>query len=145
VSFASQISKIWCVCVCVFSLPPWGVFIGPWGSSTNLEKLVWRQVVAGWPSHVASQPGGAASTNFLHCLNLLLIMWAHVLEVTGQTGIKHGRPADPWAFQLGFWPTQSMCQIHPRGDDDFVLWSTLLCHPLKCSNLVPKFPKSNKN
>jgi hypothetical protein len=24
-----------------------GVLIGPWGSSTNLEKLVWRQVVAG--------------------------------------------------------------------------------------------------
>jgi hypothetical protein len=48
-------------------------------------------------------------------------------------------------FQLGVWPTWSMCQIHPRGDDHFDIWSTLLCHPLKCSNLVPKFLKSNKH
>jgi hypothetical protein len=44
-----------------------GVFIEPWGSSTDLEKLVWRQVVA-------DRPGGAASTNFLHHLGLLLFM-----------------------------------------------------------------------
>jgi hypothetical protein len=36
-----------------------------------------------------------------------------------------------------------MCQIHHRGDDDFDIWSTSLCHPLKWSNLVPKFLKSN--
>jgi hypothetical protein len=38
-----------------------------------------------------------------------------------------------------------MCQIHPRGDDDFDIWSTLFCHLLKCSNLVPKFLKSNEH
>jgi hypothetical protein len=43
------------------------------------------------------------------------------------------------------WPTQSMCQIHPHGDDDFDIWSTSLCHPLKYSNLVPKFQKTNKH
>jgi hypothetical protein len=43
------------------------------------------------------------------------------------------------------WITWSTCQIHPRGDDDFDIWSTLLCHPLKGSNLVPKFMKSNKH
>jgi hypothetical protein len=38
-----------------------------------------------------------------------------------------------------------MCQIHPRGDDDFDVWSASPCHPLKRSNLVPKFLKSNKH
>jgi hypothetical protein len=43
------------------------------GTPTDLERSVWRQVVAGWPSHVADQPGGAASTDFLHKLDLLLM------------------------------------------------------------------------
>jgi hypothetical protein len=47
--------------------------------------------------------------------------------------------------QANVWPTWSTCQIHPRGDDDFDIWSTSLCHPLKCSNLVHKFLKSNKH
>jgi hypothetical protein len=42
-SFASGISKMWCV----LSFPPQGVFIGPWRSSTDFEKLVWHQVVSG--------------------------------------------------------------------------------------------------
>jgi hypothetical protein len=37
-----------------------------------------------------------------------------------------------------------MCQIYRRGDDDFDIWSTLLCPPFKCSNLVPKSMKSNE-
>jgi hypothetical protein len=49
-----------------------GVFIGVNGASTNLERSVWHKVVADWPSHVAGQPGGAASTDFLHRLRLLL-------------------------------------------------------------------------
>jgi hypothetical protein len=54
------------VCVCVSShFHRRGVFIGPWGSSTDLEKSVWCQVVAGWPSHVADwleQPPRTFST-----------------------------------------------------------------------------------
>jgi hypothetical protein len=49
------------------------------------------------------------------------------------------------SFWPGVLPTRSMCQIHSRGDDDFDIWSILLCHPLKCSNLVPKFQKSDKH
>jgi hypothetical protein len=45
---------------------PLGVFIGVNGTSTDLERLVWCQVVAGRPSHMAGQLSGAASTNFLH-------------------------------------------------------------------------------
>jgi hypothetical protein len=51
-----------------------GVFIGSWWSSTNLEKSVWRQVVAGRPSHVAGRLGGAASTDFLHRPCLLFLV-----------------------------------------------------------------------
>jgi hypothetical protein len=55
-----------------------GVLIGPWGSSTDLEKSVWHQVVACRPSHMTGRPGGVASTNFLHRLGLL------VLEAAGK-------------------------------------------------------------
>jgi hypothetical protein len=68
-SFVSGISKMWCVSSHFYHR---GVFMGPWGSSTNLEKSVWCQVVAGRPSHVADRPGGADSTDFLHPLGLLL-------------------------------------------------------------------------
>jgi hypothetical protein len=44
------------------------------GTSTDLEKLVWCQVVAGRASHMAGRPSGAASTDFLHQLGLLLLM-----------------------------------------------------------------------
>jgi hypothetical protein len=44
-----------------------GVFIGVNGTSINLERSVWCQVVA-------SQPVGAASINCLHRLGLLLLM-----------------------------------------------------------------------
>jgi hypothetical protein len=55
-----------------------------------------------------------------------------------------GRPT-PIPTQPAVWPTWSTCQIHLRGDDDFDIWSTSLCHPLKWSNLVPMFLKSNKH
>jgi hypothetical protein len=55
-----------------------------------------------------------------------------------------GQPT-PRPTQPGVWLTWSTCQIHPRGDDDFDIWSILLYHPLKCSNLAPKFLKSNKH
>jgi hypothetical protein len=44
-----------------------GVFIGLWGSSTNLAEAVTHQVVA-------SQLGGMASTTFLHRLGLPLLV-----------------------------------------------------------------------
>jgi hypothetical protein len=55
-----------------------------------------------------------------------------------------GRPT-PWLKWPGVWHTWSTCQIHPRGDAHFDIWSTSICNPLKCSNLVPKFLKSNKH
>jgi hypothetical protein len=54
------------------------------------------------------------------------------------------RPA-PLPTRPGVWRTWSTCQIHLCGDDDFDIWSTSLCQPLKCSNLVPEFLKSNKH
>jgi hypothetical protein len=48
--------------------------MGPWGSSTDSEKLVWCQVVAGQARHVVDRPGGAASTDFLHNRSLLLLV-----------------------------------------------------------------------
>jgi hypothetical protein len=59
-----------------------------------------------------------------------------------QTLVGRLAPGPTWP---GVWPTWSTCQIHPRGDDDFDILSTSLCHPLKYSNLVPKFLKSNKH
>jgi hypothetical protein len=51
--------------VCVLISTDRGVFIGVQGV-TDLIKSVTRQVVAGRPSHVASQPCGLTSTDFLH-------------------------------------------------------------------------------
>jgi hypothetical protein len=44
-----------------------GIFIGVNGTSTDLERSVWHQVVAGRTS-------GAASTDLLHQLGLLLLV-----------------------------------------------------------------------
>jgi hypothetical protein len=43
-----------------------GVFIGVNGTYTDMGRSVWRQVVAGRPSHVAGRSGGVASIDFLH-------------------------------------------------------------------------------
>jgi hypothetical protein len=51
-----------------------GVFIGVNGTSPDLERSVWCQVVARWPSHVANQSSGAASIDFLYRLGLLLLV-----------------------------------------------------------------------
>jgi hypothetical protein len=58
-SFARGISKMWCVSSHFHCRE---VFIGPCGSSTDLEKSVWCQVVASQPSHMAGRSGGAVST-----------------------------------------------------------------------------------
>jgi hypothetical protein len=51
-----------------------GVFIGVNGTSTDLERSVWRWVVAGRPSHMADCLGVAASSDFLHRLGLVLLV-----------------------------------------------------------------------
>jgi hypothetical protein len=53
------------VCTLIFTVGR--VFIGPWGSSTELEKSVWCQVVAG-------RLAKAASIDFLHRPGLLLLV-----------------------------------------------------------------------
>jgi hypothetical protein len=63
-SFASGISKMWCVSSHFHRR---GVFIGPWGSFTDLEKSVWHLVLAG-------RSGGVASTDFLHRIGLLILV-----------------------------------------------------------------------
>jgi hypothetical protein len=56
---------VWCV-----DFHRKGVFIGVNGTSTDLERSLWHQVVAGRPSRMAGRAGGAASTDFLHRLGL---------------------------------------------------------------------------
>jgi hypothetical protein len=48
--------------VCVLISTRGGVFIGLWGSSTDLAEEVTRQVAAYRPRHVAGQLGGTACT-----------------------------------------------------------------------------------
>jgi hypothetical protein len=62
----------------------------------------------------------------------------------GRIASNPGWPADPWAHSA--WGLAHLVHVSntPHGDDDFDIWSTLLCYPLKCSNLVPKLLKSNK-
>jgi hypothetical protein len=51
-----------------------GVFIGVNGTSTDLERSVWHQVVASRPSHMSGGLGGAASIDFLRRLGLPLLI-----------------------------------------------------------------------
>jgi hypothetical protein len=125
-----------------------GVFIGVNGTSTDLERSVWHQVEVRRLSHMANRSAGWRG---LHRLSP--VTWPSPPSVdTCQPRLEPnllkpwlaGRPT-PGPTQPGVWPTWSTCQIHPNGDDDIDIWSTSLCHPLKCSNLLPKFLKSNKH
>jgi hypothetical protein len=120
------------------------IFIGVNGTSINLEGSVWRQVVVGRPSHVTCWPSRAAFTGFFHQLRLLFLVMMRGNQGSGRTTSNPSQPA-PRPTRPRVWPTWSTCQIHPCGDNYFDSWSTSLCHPLKCSNLVPKFLKSNKH
>jgi hypothetical protein len=136
-SFASGISKLWCVST--FTMR--GVCIWLNGASTDLERPVWRQVVAGRSGGSVSTDSGFSSS----CRRVATKVQAKPPQtLAGRPRSWADRPA-PRPTRPGVWPTWSMCQIHPRGDDDFDIWSTSLCHPLKCSNLVPMFLKSNKH
>jgi hypothetical protein len=94
-NFASGISKIWCVCVC--RLSPVGVFIEPWGSTTDLAEAVTYQVVAGQPSYVASRLMSLAYTDFLHCHSLSFLVYTRVQEILVQTNSSWpaGHPLGP--------------------------------------------------
>jgi hypothetical protein len=66
------------VCVSTFTMR--GVFIGVNGTSTDLEKSVWCQVVAGRPNHVVGRPSGAASTDlgFSSCRCVATKFWVEL-------------------------------------------------------------------
>jgi hypothetical protein len=105
----------------------------------------------GQPAKPGGRPVGLDSNDFLHqlgfssCRRVATKAQAEPPQtLAGRPWSWAGQPA-PRPTQSRVWPTWSMCQIHPHGDDDFDIRSTSLCHPLKCSNLVPKFLKSNKH
>jgi hypothetical protein len=134
------------VCVSTFNMR--GVFIGVNGTSTNLGKSVWCQVVAGQPSHVAGRSTGSASTDLAFSSSCRYVATKSQVEPSYSLASRPRSWAGRWLLGplgLGSGPAWSTCQIDPRGDDDFVIWSTSPYHPLKCSNLVPKFLKSNKH
>jgi hypothetical protein len=60
--------------MCVLISTGRGVFIEVQGGVTDLVTSVTCQVVASQPSHVAGQPCGLASIDFLHHLGLPLLM-----------------------------------------------------------------------
>jgi hypothetical protein len=66
------------------------VFIEVNGTSTDLERSVWRQVEAGWPSHVAGRSGGAASTNSAFsssCRHMATKARAELPQTRAKTGL----------------------------------------------------------
>jgi hypothetical protein len=73
--------------VCVSTFTGSGVFVGPWGSATDLVEALTRQVVVGRASHVASRPTSLGSIDFLHCHSLPLLDRVEVpdLSVSGDT------------------------------------------------------------
>jgi hypothetical protein len=60
--------------VCVSTFIGKRVFIGPWGSSTDLAKVVTRQVAADRSGHMAGRPMSLASIDFLHRHSLSVLM-----------------------------------------------------------------------
>jgi hypothetical protein len=125
-----------------------GVFIGVNGTSTNLERSAWCQVVAGRPSHMADHLGGAASTDSgfsSSCRCMATKARAKPPQTLADRPRSYASRPAPGPTRPRVWSTWSTYQIHPCGDDDFHIWSISLCHPLKYSNLVPKFLKSNKH
>jgi hypothetical protein len=70
-SFGSGITNMWHVCV---DFHREGLFLGQWGSSTDLVEEVTRHVVSGWPSHMAGQLMSSSSTDFLHCHSVSLLV-----------------------------------------------------------------------
>jgi hypothetical protein len=68
------------VCVCRLSLVG-GVFIEPWGSSTDMAEVVTHQVAVGWPCHMAGRQMSSVSTKFLQRHSLCLLVQTRAQEV----------------------------------------------------------------
>jgi hypothetical protein len=125
---------------------------GQRGVSTNLARLVWSKWMVGRPStwlvgHSSHPPEPSRLRSFLvnRRRDVSTKSWAKQTQApVGWPRSWDGQPA-PRSTSPGVWPTWSTCQIHPRGDVHFDIWSTSLYNPLKCSNLVPKFLKSSKH
>jgi hypothetical protein len=118
-----------------------------------MERSVWRYVLPSgqttWSGDRVERPSltfptdsGSSSS----CRRMEPRLGPNRLKpwLTGEGVELAGRPT-PGPTRPRVWPTWSTCEIHPRGGDDFDIWSTSLCYPLKCSNLVAKFLKSNKH
>jgi hypothetical protein len=136
----------------VFQLSPWG---GIYRGELDLHRLgeVSLAVGGGRPAKPRGQP---AKWSILH--------WLSPPARASPPRIDAWQPRR-WPNRLKPWPTDQgvgpadrplgplgLGSAHlvrvsntPRGDDDFDIWSTSLCHRLKCSNLIPKFLKSNKH
>jgi hypothetical protein len=126
-----------------------GVFIGSWGSSTDLVEVVTHQVAADRTSHVAGWPMSSASTNFLHRHSLSLLMQTRVQELLVQSTQKPaGRSRDltsrPPLRPTGQWPlhTISSCHVHLWGDTYFIGISNFLMTPIppSCAQSVGSLP-----
>jgi hypothetical protein len=98
--------------VCVLISTNRGVFIGVQRGVTDLVKLVTRQLVAGRLIHVTGHLCDLASTDFLHCLGLPLLVQIRVHEVVGQTDIKPGRPARGFGRSVTPWVHWSVEFVH---------------------------------
>jgi hypothetical protein len=61
-----------------------------------LVKSVTHEVMAGWPSHVAGQPRGPASTNFLTSDFLLPPLGECHREADPREAAKWDWPTTPW-------------------------------------------------
>jgi hypothetical protein len=113
------------VCVALISTGR-EVVIGVQGGFTNLFKSIMRQVVAGRPSHVASQAWSSASTNLQLGIPLYRLLESVTVKPTRERlqsgadqprGLADRQPPGPIGqrpFHAG-----SSCQVHPWGDTYF--------------------------
>jgi hypothetical protein len=149
-----------CNGVCVNFQHEGGIYRGEWdlhqlgevglvpGGGLGFGSAVCLLVVAVPPPHVAGRSTGSASTDLAFSSSCRYVATKSQVEPSYSLASRPRSWAGRWPLGplgLGSGPAWSTCQIDPRGDDDFVIWSTSPYHPLKCSNLVPKFLKSNKH
>jgi hypothetical protein len=114
-------SIVWCV-----EFHQQGVFIVVPGAVIDLIKSVTRQVLAGWPSHMAVQPSSAASTDskpqvpFHHLLDSVTTKETLRRLQSGADRLRSlaDRPPTGPTCQ---WPLHmaSSCQVYFRGDTYF--------------------------